>query len=109
MVTAKEKLRDLLSAGLFDDGVTSMAFSPEKAAEAREATHGINDVEALAGDTPPIYSGEASVYVLRAGAALVEADRADFLYLSLTDYIQHKYAPEAVSDTHLTLPTNREV
>ena len=94
MVTAKEKLRDLLSPGLFDEGVTGMAFSAEKAAEAREATHGIGDVEALAGDTPPIYSGEASVYVLRAGAALVEAGRADFLYLSLTDYIQHKYAPE---------------
>jgi len=94
MVTAKEKLRDLLSPGLFDEGVTGMAFSSEKAAEAREATHGIADVEAFAGATPRIYSGEASVYVLRAGAALVEAGRADFLYLSLTDYIQHKYAPE---------------
>ncbi|MDG1832475.1 MAG: alkaline phosphatase family protein, partial [Verrucomicrobiota bacterium] len=55
MVTAKEKLRDLLSPGLFDKGVTGMAFSAEKAAETREATHGIGDVEALAGDTPPIY------------------------------------------------------
>jgi phosphonoacetate hydrolase len=70
-----------------------MAFSSEKAAEAGEATHGISGVEALAGETPPIYSGEASVYVLRAGAALVEARQADFLYLSLTDYIQHKFAP----------------
>jgi len=94
MVTAKEKLRDLLSPGLFDEGVTGMAFSSEKAAEAKEATHGIDDVEALAGATPEIYSGEASVYVLRAGAALVDAGRADFLYLSLTDYIQHKFAPE---------------
>ena len=94
MVTAKEKLRDLLSPGLFVEGVTGMAFSSEKAAEAQEETHGISDVEVLAGDTPPIYSGEASVYVLRAGVALVEAKRADFLYLSLTDYIQHKFAPE---------------
>ena len=93
MVTAKEKLRDLLSPGLLDEGVTGMAFSSEKAAEAREATHGISGVEALAGETPPIYSGEASVYVLRAGAALLEAQQADFLYLSLTDYIQHKFAP----------------
>ena len=93
MVTAKEKLRDLLSPGLLDEGVTGMAFSSEKAAEAGEATHGISGVEALAGKTPPIYSGEASVYVLRAGAALVEAQQADFLYLSLTDYIQHKFAP----------------
>jgi len=94
MVTAKEKLRDLLSPGLFVEGVIGMAFSSEKAAEAQEETHGINDVEALAGNTPAIYSGEASVYVLRAGVALVEANRADFLYLSLTDYIQHKFAPE---------------
>ena len=94
MVTAKEKLRDLLAPGLFAEGVTGMAFSSEKAAEAQEETHGIADVEALVGDTPDIYSGEASVYVLRAGVALVEAKRADFLYLSLTDYIQHKFAPE---------------
>ena len=94
MVTAKEKLRDLLSPGLLDEDVTGMAFSSEKAAEAQEETHGINDVEVLAGDMPAIYSGEASVYVLRAGVALVETGRADFLYLSLTDYIQHKFAPE---------------
>ena len=94
MVTAKEKLRDLLAPGLFAEGVTGMAFSSEKAAEAQEETHGIADVEALVGNTPDIYSGEASVYVLRAGVALMEAKRADFLYLSLTDYIQHKFAPE---------------
>jgi len=94
MVTAKEKLRDLLAPGLFAEGVTGMAFSSEKAAAAQEETHGIADVEALVGDTPDIYSGEASVYVLRAGVALVEAKRADFLYLSLTDYIQHKFGPE---------------
>ena len=94
MVTAKEKLRDLLSPGLLDEDVTGMAFSSEKAAEAQEETHGINDVEVLAGDMPAIYSGEASVYVLRAGVALVETGRADFMYLSLTDYIQHKFAPE---------------
>jgi len=94
MVTAKEKLRDLLSPGLLTDGVVGMAFSSEKADEAREPTHGISNVEALAGETPPIYSGEASVYVVRAGVALVEAGQADFLYLSLTDYIQHKFAPQ---------------
>ena len=94
MVTAKEKLRDLLSPGLLAEGVTGMAFSSEKAAEAQVSTHGIENVEELVGDTPPIYSGEASVYVLRAGVALVESGQADFLYLSLTDYIQHKYAPD---------------
>ena len=90
MVTAKEKLRDILSTEL--DGI---AFSSEKANEARRATHGIADVERLVGPTPPIYSAEASLFVLQAGIALLEQSRADFLYLSLTDYIQHKFAPDA--------------
>lgn len=91
VVTAKEKLRDIFASGLIQEG--GIAFSTEKAAAARLETHGIEDVEALCGPQPEIYSGEASVYVLRAGAALLEAGRADFLYLSTTDYMQHKHAP----------------
>jgi phosphonoacetate hydrolase len=49
----------------------------------------------LAGPTPSIYSAGASVYVLRAGVALIRHGRADFCYLTLTDYMQHKYAPAA--------------
>lgn len=52
-------------------------------------------MERLIGPRPPIYSGAASLYVLRAGGALIEAGLADFCYLTLTDYIQHKYAPAA--------------
>ena len=97
IVTAKEKLRDLLSSGLelgaADGGI---AFSSEKADKAQLATHGIDDVEGLVGEgTPEIYSAAASVFALRAGVALLEQGRADFLYLSLTDYMQHKYPPEA--------------
>jgi phosphonoacetate hydrolase len=33
--------------------------------------------------------------VLRAGVALIERGLADFLYLSTTDYMQHKFGPEA--------------
>jgi phosphonoacetate hydrolase len=33
--------------------------------------------------------------VLWAGGALLEQGRADFLYLSTTDYMQHKFAPDA--------------
>lgn len=90
MVTAKDKLRAILSKGM--DGI---AFSSEKAREANRAVNGIDNVEALVGPTPPIYSGEASLYVLRAGVRLLEEGLADFLYLSLTDYMQHAYAPEA--------------
>ena len=89
MVTAKEKLRDILSRDL--DGI---AFSSEKADQAQESTHGITRVEQLVGEpVPDIYSSEASLFVLRAGVALIEQGRADFVYLSLTDYMQHRYRP----------------
>src|SRR5262245_6858560 len=90
VVTAKEKLRDILSHQL-----KGIAFSSEKANQAAMETHGIRDVEKLVGaPAPPIYSAEASLYVLRAGVALLKNELANFLYLSTTDYIRHKYAPE---------------
>lgn len=93
MVTAKEKLRDILSHGL-----RGIAFSSEKADQARSATHGIDDVmDLVKAPLPPIYSADASLFVLQAGIALLEQNRADFLYLSLTDYIQHKFTPDAPS------------
>src|SRR6266542_90861 len=73
-----------------------IAFSAEHAGQARLETHGIGDVEEIVGrPTPPIYSAEASLFVLWAGVALLEQARADFLYLSTTDFIQHKFAPAA--------------
>lgn len=91
MVTAKNKLLDLLSHAL--EGI---AFSSEKANEAEEATHGVGDVESLLGrSTPPIYSAEGSLFVLAAGTRLIELGLADFLYLSLTDYMQHKFGPDS--------------
>ncbi len=91
VVTAKEKLRDILSHEM-----TGIAISAEKANQAQLATHGIENVESIVGfPTPPIYSPDASLFVLRAGVAFVKAGLADFLYLSLTDYMQHTYAPEA--------------
>ena len=92
VVTAKEKLRDIFASGLISEG--GIAFSTEKAKHAVRETHGIADVEALVGPTPAIYSGDASLYVLRAGVAMLERGMADFLYLSTTDYMQHKHAPE---------------
>lgn len=107
VVTAKDKLRDIFAHGLIEAG--GVAFSTEKAAGATKASHGIDDVEALAGPTPAIYSGEASVYVLRAGAALLAAGRADFLYLSTTDYMQHTYAPEAPEALDFYAAIDREL
>jgi phosphonoacetate hydrolase len=93
VVTAKEKLRDIFASGLISEG--GLAFSTERAKHAVPETNGIGDVESLVGPTPEIYSGDASLYVLKAGVALLRDGRADFLYLSTTDYMQHKYAPEA--------------
>ncbi|BCU76795.1 phosphonoacetate hydrolase [Luteolibacter sp. LG18] len=93
-ITAKEKLRTVLGDGIVERG--GIVFSSEKVNEAKMETHGVDNAESIIGKPrPEIYSGDASVYVLEAGAALVEQGKADFLYLSLTDYMQHKYAPEA--------------
>ncbi|HEX5026018.1 MAG TPA: phosphonoacetate hydrolase [Agriterribacter sp.] len=93
VVTAKEKLRDILSHKL-----NGIAFSAEKANLAKKETHGIEDAETVVGHpTPAIYSADASLFVLRAGVALIQKGMADFLYLSLTDYMQHTYAPETES------------
>lgn len=91
VVTAKEKLRDILSHKM-----NGIAFSAEKAKLATKETHGIDNVESLVGArTPEIYSPDASLFVLKAGVALIEHGLADFLYLSLTDYMQHTFSPES--------------
>jgi phosphonoacetate hydrolase len=92
IVTAKEKLRDILGAGLNQaQRRTGIAISAEKVDQARGETHGFDG----RGSKPPnIYSGEASLYVLRMGASMIRDCGIDFAYLSTTDFIQHKYAPE---------------
>ena len=91
VVTAKEKLRDILSYKM-----KGIAISAEKANQAKNETHGIDNVEQIVGHpTPAIYSADASLFVLRAGVAFIEKGLADFLYLSLTDYMQHTFSPEA--------------
>lgn len=105
VVTAKEKLRDILSWQL--DGI---AFSAEKAAQATRETHGIDGVEALTGyPAPPIYSADASLFVLRAGVALIKNGLADFLYLSLTDFMQHSFAPETPESLEFYAAIDREL
>lgn len=89
-VTAKDKLRKILQHGLRN----AICFSAEKAASCSQEENGIADVEQwLGAKQPSQYSGELSMYVLDAGIKLLEEDRADLFYLTLSDYIQHKYAP----------------
>ncbi|KAF2164023.1 hypothetical protein M409DRAFT_68240 [Zasmidium cellare ATCC 36951] len=90
-VTAKDKLRKILQHGLSKNAI---CFSAEKATSCNQAENGIADVEHwLGAKQPSQYSGELSMYVLDAGIRLLEEDRADLFYLTLSDYIQHKYAP----------------
>jgi phosphonoacetate hydrolase len=89
VVTAKDKLRKLLGHGM-----RGICFSSEKAAEATAAENGIDGVPALAGmPVPSVYSAELSEFVFEAGVKLMETRRPDLMYLSTTDYIQHKFAP----------------
>jgi phosphonoacetate hydrolase len=71
VVTAKDKLRDLLGSGL--DGV---CFSAEQEGQ-------------------PVYSAQLSEHVLRRGVELVRSMKPDITYLSTSDYVQHTHAPGA--------------
>jgi phosphonoacetate hydrolase len=94
MVTAKDKLRLLLSKGLDYSHATAVAFSSEKADKANEAENGIGDVCRFVGmEVPDVYSAGLSEFVFAAGEKLAESFRPDLMYLSTTDYIQHKVAP----------------
>ncbi len=93
MVTAKDKLRLLLGKGLVFDG-TAVAFSSEKADKVNLKDNGIEDVCGLVGmGVPDVYSAELSEFVFAAGVKLLTSMKPDLMYLSTTDYVQHKYAP----------------
>jgi phosphonoacetate hydrolase len=92
-ITAKDKLRRQLSKNL-DLSNGSISFSSEKADQCSMAENGIEDVLAFVGQPlPNMYSEALSLFVLDAGIKILERDRPDLMYLSLTDYVQHKYAP----------------
>ncbi|SAL86948.1 phosphonoacetate hydrolase [Caballeronia arvi] len=89
VVTAKDKLRALLGHGL-----RGICFSAEKAQEARIDTHGVEQiVERVGMPVPSVYSAELSEFVFAAGLELLRHERPDVIYLSTTDYVQHKHAP----------------
>ncbi len=94
VVTAKDKLRRQLGDGLSFGASGAICFSSEKADEATLEENGIADAVSLAGlPVPDVYSAALSEFVFTAGVAIMERDRPDLLYLSTTDYIQHKHAP----------------
>ena len=95
MVTAKDKLRALLGAGLKFDEDRAVAFSSEKSGTTTKAEHGIDNASAWLGTpVPEVYSAELSEFVFAAGVKLLKEFKPDVMYLSTTDYIQHKFAPD---------------
>jgi len=94
VITAKDKLRRLLGKDLtFGDG-TTISFSAETSDKATMADHGIEGVLDLVGlPVPEVYSADLSEFIFAAGVKIMARDRPDIMYLSTTDYIQHKHAP----------------
>jgi phosphonoacetate hydrolase len=93
-ITAKDKLRKQLGKNL-EVSKGNICFSSELAGRCTLPENGIENAIALTGmPQPEIYSMELSLFVLEAGIKLLERERPELMYLSLTDYVQHKYAPE---------------
>ncbi len=89
VVTAKDKLRKLLGHRM-----RGVCFSAEKADQTTLAEHGIEGVTALVGlPVPDVYSAQLSEFVFAAGVKLMRSHTPEVMYLSTTDYVQHKHAP----------------
>src|SRR5215218_2740858 len=94
VITAKDKLRGLLGKGLELGAGKACSFSSEKSDKATLAENGIDKVNDLVGmPVPDVYSAGLSEFVFAAGVTLMARDRPEIMYLSTTDYIQHKHAP----------------
>lgn len=94
VVTAKDKLRALLGHGLAFDEDRAICFSSEKSDKSTKAEHGIDNASVWLGrPVPEVYSAELSEFVFAAGVKLLKTFKPDVMYLTTTDYVQHKYAP----------------
>jgi phosphonoacetate hydrolase len=94
IITAKDKLRRLLGNKLSFGEDGAICFSSEKSDQVSLEENGIDNVLDLVGmEVPSVYSAELSEFIFAAGVKLMETERPDLMYLSTTDYIQHKFAP----------------
>ena len=94
IVTAKDKLRKLLSHGLKFNESRAICFSSEKSDQANLNENGIEDVNKWLGmEVPNVYSQGLSEFVMAAGVKILNEFNPNIMYLSTTDFIQHKYAP----------------
>ncbi len=104
VITAKDKLRKLLGHQM-----QGICFSSEKADQVTLAENGIANVLGLVGmPVPSVYSAALSEFVFVAGVKLMQRERPDVMYLSTTDYIQHKAAPgtPAANDFYAMIDRN---
>jgi phosphonoacetate hydrolase len=89
-ITAKNKLTKILAYGL----KSGIVFSAEQADKCTQKENGIGDCLVYAGKPlPNPYSADLSTFVLEAAVKILQREKPDLMYLSLSDYIQHKYAP----------------
>jgi phosphonoacetate hydrolase len=97
VVTAKDKLLKVLAYKM-----AGTQFSSEYAHKANLRDNAIDNVEALVGrPQPDQYSADLSLFVLDAGVKILSSARPDLMYLSTSDYVQHKHAPgEAEADAY---------
>lgn len=94
VITAKDKLRELLGHGLEARSGRAIAFSSERADRATVEQNGIGNVLDFVGMAlPDVYSAELSEFVFAAGTKILARHRPDLMYLSTTDYVQHKAGP----------------
>lgn len=104
-VTAKDKLTRLIGSGL-----AGPCFSSERASQSSLADYGFDTAEDLVGrPQPDMYSPDLSLYVLDAGLALLKHGISQVLYLSLSDFVQHKYAPGEAASDHFLLEIDRRI
>ena len=95
IVTAKDKLRALLGAGLKFDEDRAVCFSAEKSGTSTKDIHGQDAASKWLGMAQPeVYSAELSEFVFAAGVKLLKEWSPDVMHLTTTDYVQHKYAPD---------------
>jgi phosphonoacetate hydrolase len=70
--------------------------------------NGIADALSLTGlPVPSVYSAALSEFVFASGLALLKRDRPDVMYLSTTDYVQHKAAPGTPAANDFTAMLDR--
>lgn len=95
VITAKDKLRRQLGKGM-DVGDGNVCFSSQCADRCTLHENGIQDVLGWVGQPlPDMYSDALSLFVLDAGIRFIaEGNRPRLAYLSLTDYVQHKFPPD---------------